>query len=84
MTKQVKLCNPFTPKIVFRNSLNCLLYNDHDVSSENLVLDKVIIPYLIFFFILITYLLDLVLILWGEILSWSLMGVKELTFNSHE
>ena len=84
MTEQVKLSNSFTPKIVFRNSLNCLLNDDHDVSSENLVLDKLIIPYLIFFFIIITCLLDLVLILWGEILSWSLMGVKELTFNSHE
>ena len=31
-----------------------------------------------FFFILITYLVDIVLILWGEILSWSLMGVKGL------
>ena len=31
-----------------------------------------------FFFILITYLVDFVLILLGEILSWSLMGVKGL------
>ena len=30
------------------------------------------------FFILITYLVDIVLILKGEILSWSFMGVKEL------
>ena len=29
-------------------------------------------------FILITYLVDIVLILWGEILSWSPMGVKGL------
>ena len=36
----------------------------------NLVLDQLIIP----FFIIITCLL----ILWGEILSWSLMGVKGL------
>ena len=34
-----------------------------DVSSENLVLDQPIIPKLIFFFILITYLVDIVLIL---------------------
>ena len=33
---------------------------------------------MIFFFILITYLLDIVLILKGEILSWSLVGVKGL------
>ena len=31
-----------------------------------------------FFFILLTYLLDIVLILLGEILSWSLVGVKGL------
>ena len=33
-------------------------------------------PLRFFFFILITYLLDIALILIGEILSWSLMGVK--------
>ena len=32
----------------------------------------------IFFFILITHLVDIVLILYGEILSWSLMEVKGL------
>ena len=41
----------------------CLPYGSHDVSSENLVLDQLIIPQLIFFFILITYLVDIVLIL---------------------
>ena len=45
----------------------------------NSLLDQLIIPKLIFLFILITYLVDIVLILLGEILSWSLMGVKELT-----
>ena len=51
--------------------------------SENLVLDQLIIPKLVFFFILIPYLVDIVLILLGEILSWSLMGVKGLRkFNS--
>ena len=34
---------------------------------------------MIFFFILITCLVDIVLILLGEILSWSLMGVKGLS-----
>ena len=34
-----------------------------NVRSENLVLDQLIIPKLIFFSILITYLLDIVLIL---------------------
>ena len=42
------------------------------------MLDQLVIPILIFFFILITCLLDIVLILLGEILSWSLMGVKGL------
>ena len=36
------------------------------------------IPSLIFFFFIITCLLDIVLILQGEILSWSLMKVKGL------
>ena len=41
-------------------------------------MDQLIIPQLIFFFILITCLLDIVLILLGEIMSWSLIGVKGL------
>ena len=32
---------------------------------------------MIFFFILITYLVDIILVLLGEILSWSLMGLKD-------
>ena len=56
----------------------CQPYNFYDVSSENLVLDQLIIPKLIFFFLPITYLVDIVLILLGEILFWSLMGVKGL------
>ena len=43
------------------------------------MLNELIVPKLIFFFILITYLVDIVLILLGEILSWSLMGVKGLS-----
>ena len=39
-------------------------------------MDQLVIPKLIVFFALITYLLDIVLILQGEILSWSLVGVK--------
>ena len=38
-------------------------YHSYNVSSENLVLDQLIIPKLIFFFILIAYLDDVVLIL---------------------
>ena len=41
-------------------------------------MDESIIPKLISLFILITYLVDIELILQGEILSWSLMGVKGL------
>ena len=60
----------------------CPPYNSYNISSESLLLDQLIIPKLIFFFILITYLVDIVLILSGEILSWSLMGVKGLSCNS--
>ena len=45
-------------------------YNSHDQSSEKLVLDQLLIPKLIFIFILNANLLDIV-ILYGEILSWS-------------
>ena len=45
------------------NSLYCQPYYFCNVSLENLVLDQLIIPKLIFFFILITYLVDIVLIL---------------------
>ena len=41
-------------------------------------MDQLIIPSLVFFVILITCLLDIVLILKGEILSWSPTGVKGL------
>ena len=41
----------------------CQPYNSYSVSLENLVLDQQIIPKLKFFFILITYLVDIVWIL---------------------
>ena len=44
-------------------------YNSYNFSSENLILDQLIIPKLIFFFFLNTYLVDTVLILSGETLS---------------
>ena len=50
--------NPLTS-----NSPYCQPYNSYHVSSENLVLDQPIIPKFIFFFILITCLVDIVLIL---------------------
>ena len=46
-----------------------------DVSLENLVLDHLIIPYLILFFLFITCQLDVVLILQREFLSWSFVEV---------
>ena len=56
----------------------CQPYNSYNVRAENLILDQLILPKLIFFFILITHLVGFALILWGEILFWSLMGVKGL------
>ena len=53
----------FHSKDLISNSPYCLPYNSYDVSLENLVLEQLIIPLLIFFFILITSLLDIVLIL---------------------
>ena len=54
------LHNPLTFKISLSNSLYCLPYNLCDVRLENLELDQPIIPSLIFFFILITHLLDII------------------------
>ena len=57
------------------NSPYCQPYNSYNVSSQNFVLDQLIIPKLILFFIHITTLVDInVLMLLEEILSWSLMG----------
>lgn len=65
--------NPFIPKVssvillsVFRQFLRC--------QFRDLVLDQLINPQLIFFYTIMTCLLDIALILWGEILSRSLMG----------
>ena len=53
----------FHSQDLISNSPPCLTYNSHDASLENLVLDQLVIPLLIFFFILNTCLLDNVLIL---------------------
>ena len=45
------------------NSPYCQRFNSYKASSENLVLDQLIIPKVIFFFILVTYLVDILLIL---------------------
>ena len=44
-------------------------------------MDQLIIPSLIFFFILITCLLDIIQIVEGEILSWSVVGLKGLIYK---
>ena len=51
---------PFNSQDVISNSPYCLPYNLYDGILENLELDQTIIPQLIFFFILITYLFDIV------------------------
>ena len=58
-------CFNLTPQLPDQicNSSYHQQYNSYNVSSENLVLNQLIIPKLIFFFILITYLVDVVLIL---------------------
>ena len=45
------------------NSPYCQPYNSYNGNSENLVFDQLIIPKLTFFFILITYLVDIVFVL---------------------
>ena len=57
--------NPLTLQLPDQicNSPYCQTYNSYNVSSENLILDQLIIPKFIFFFILIAYLVDIVLIL---------------------
>ena len=74
MVIDLKLCWYSNSQDLISNSPYCQSYSSCDVSLENLVLDQLIIPQMIFFFILITCLLDFVLILSGEILSWSLVG----------
>ena len=56
-------CQPFNSQDLISNSFYCLPYSSCDINLENLVLNQLIIPWLIFFFILITCLLDIVLIL---------------------
>ena len=77
------LTNELNPFTLISNLLFSLLSTIQScyVSSENLVLNQLIIPKLIFSFILVTYLVDIVLILAGEILSWSLVRVKGLKEN---
>ena len=73
---------PLTPRSNLSFSLMSTIYFQKCYSLENLVLDQAIIPKVIFFFILITHLVDIILIWEGEILTWSLMGVKGLIGSS--
>ena len=59
------LANELNPFTLISNLLFSLLstIQSYNVSSENLVLNQLIIPKLIFSFILITYLVEIVLIL---------------------
>ena len=61
------------------NSPYCQPYDSYNFNSQNLVLDQLIIPKLIFFSVLITYLVDVVLKFWGEIVlvSHGSLRVKE-------
>ena len=54
---------PFDSQIKFVILPSVNHTNSYNVNSKNLVLDQLIIPNLIYFFILITYVVDIVLIL---------------------
>ena len=75
--KTLFVTKPFQLQDLISNYIYFLLFNYFDAtcSSENLVLDQIIISHrqLIFFYNLITCLLDIFLILWGENLSWILL-----------
>ena len=77
----MELPSPFHSQDLMSNSPCCLSYSSYDDSSENFVLDQLLTPWLISFFILINCLLDKVLILKGEILSWSLVEFRGVTVN---
>ena len=75
------LVNPFTLNILTTIHINtsvCLPYISYKFCCENLVLDQVIFPLLTenVFPILMPWQRHIVSILYGEILSWSLLGVK--------
>ena len=62
LSQKGEIPKPCNSQDLISNSPNCLPYNSYNVSLENLKLDQLIIPQFIFFFILITCLLDIVLI----------------------
>ena len=73
MFNTVTVLSTFSPlKSWLGNSLYFLPYSLYDISLENLVFDQLIIPKLIFFFILITCVLDIVLIQSKSVKRWRL------------
>ena len=74
----------FHSKDLMSNSPYCLLYRSFYVTLENLVFDPLIILKLIFFSIFITYLLGMVFLMSGEILCWSLIGVRGFAWGGHK
>ena len=69
------------PFILFQTCIKGnLLFRNYmqNLNPLSVVLDQLIIPLLIFFFILIPCLLEIVFTLYGETTSWSLVGVKGL------
>ena len=84
--KAIFLVNPFTLNILTKIHVNtsvCLPYISYKFCCENLVLDQVIFPLLTdnVFPILMPWLSHIVLILYGEILSWSLQDSNQFSIN---
>ena len=73
------MSQPFNSQNAMSNPPYSLPYNLCDVSWENLELDQPIIPLLIFFLILVTCLLYIILMISGEILCRSPVGLDLLT-----
>ena len=68
--------NPLSPNIhkqILHTDLNTFPYR---ISWENLFKDQSIFPEVIISFILLTFSLDYVSIVWGENRYWSLLGLK--------
>ena len=62
--------SPYCSQYIFQGA------NKENVSHNQKLLELVIIS-----FILVTLMFDLGVILWGEIKSWSLLGVKVLKYS---
>ena len=67
---------PYHSQDLTCNSPYCLWYISSNINFDKLELDQEKNSQLIFFFILIICPLDIVFVLWGEIMSWLIQGVK--------